>query len=63
MNGNNQTLTTYNVRVGHNVVTVKCQNEEEAVEAARKQLSLDLPRMWDVIQSLDATRFEVARAA
>jgi len=49
----------FDVRVGLMQVTVKGTNRLEAVENARKQLCKELPRMWDVIQGLAETRFEV----
>ena len=47
----------YNVRVGHHSVVVKGRNEREAIDAARRQISVDLPRLWDVINSMDETQF------
>ncbi len=49
----------FDVRVGLMQVKVKGTNRQEAVENARKQLCKELPRMWDVIQGLAETRFEV----
>jgi hypothetical protein len=47
--------------VGHTAVTVECHSPDEAIVLARRLLSLDMPRMWDVIQALDASRFVVRR--
>ena len=54
--------STFQVRVGHTTVTVKGMNRDDAIEHARERLCLDMPRMWDVIQSLDDHRFEVTDA-
>ena len=51
----------YEVIVGHARVQVTGASDAEAVEAARRRLCLDMPRMWDVIQTLDVQRFEVKR--
>ena len=53
----------FDVRVGHAKVTVEGRTQGEAIEEARRRLCLEMPRMWDVIQSLDASKFEVAPAA
>lgn len=49
----------YRVRVGHTTVVVEAASAEEAIREARRQLCHEMPRMWDVIQSLETTRFEV----
>ena len=61
MNENNRSDATkkFRVKVGHTAVTVPGTTPQEAVRQARKQLSMDMPRMWDVIQSLGHHRFEV----
>ena len=53
----------FEVTVGHKTVTVECATKDEAVEMARRQMCLELPRMWDVIHSLEDERFQVSRAA
>lgn len=53
-------VRSFVVRVGHTQVRVQGKSKEEAIREARRQLSLDLPRMWDVIHSLDDSRFEIA---
>ena len=50
---------TYEVSVGHARVRVRGASRDEAIAEARAQLCLDLPRMWDVIHSLEMQRFEV----
>jgi len=50
---------TYEVSVGHARVRVRGASLDEAIEQARTKLCVDLPRMWDVIQSLEISRFEV----
>jgi hypothetical protein len=56
----NQPLVGYQVSVGHFTVKVEGRTKEEAITAARRQLCRELPRMWDVIQSLETSRFEFA---
>lgn len=50
---------SFQVRVGYTTVTVKGLTRRDAIEQAREQLCLEMPRMWDVIQSLEHHRFEV----
>ncbi len=50
---------TFHVRVGHTTVTVKGHSRENAIGQARQQLCQDMPRMWDIIQSLGHHRFDV----
>lgn len=49
----------YEVCVGHFTVKVEGRSKEDAIIAARKRLCRELPRMWDVIQSLEHERFQV----
>ncbi len=52
-------LRCYQVSVGHASVTVHGRDSREAVEAARTRLCDDMPRMWDVIRTLDPGRFKI----
>lgn len=52
-------LQSYRIQVGHNIVIVQGTTPAEAVGEARRQLSLELPRLWDVIQSLSDDRFQI----
>ena len=54
-----QPTTDYEVCVGHFTVRVEGRSRDEAIVAARRQLCRELPRMWDVIHSLEANRFQV----
>ncbi len=56
-------LNKYEVRVGHDTVIVEAVDERDAIEKARWQLCLVHPRLWDVIRTMDESRFEIARAA
>jgi hypothetical protein len=56
-------LKTYSIRVGHYELRLKAHDAEEAIEMARRQLARELPRLYDVIRALTATRFEVEAAA
>ena len=49
----------YSVQVGFASVTVEGQTHSDAIQAARRQLCLEMPRMWDVIQNLEDDRFQV----
>jgi hypothetical protein len=51
---------TYRVEVGHNSVIVQSTSVEGAIGAARTLLSLQLPRLWDVIQKLTPDKFSVS---
>lgn len=57
----NQFPDRYEVRVGLARVRVEGRTPNEAVEQARRQLSLDMPRLYDVIYGLAQERFEVER--
>ena len=63
MSSNCDVLKTYRVRVGHWEVRVKAHDSEEAVVVAKRQLGRDLPRLYDIIRSLVASRFQVESAA
>ncbi|MCA9266534.1 MAG: hypothetical protein KDA60_21890 [Planctomycetales bacterium] len=49
----------YEVSVGHTSVTVTGTSVSDAIRHARQRLCRELPRLWDVIQSLDEQRFRV----
>jgi hypothetical protein len=49
----------FEVRLGHTSVTVECNSAAEAVRLARRLLCQEMPRLWDVIQTLDGSRFQV----
>ena len=53
----------YRVKVGHTVVVVRGSSVEDAIAKARRQLAEELPLLYDIIRSLDRTRFEVHHAA
>ena len=53
-------IISFRVQVGHNTLNVQGASAEEAVREAKRRLCLELPRMWDVIQSLDDSRFQVS---
>ena len=61
INPNDNKRARFEVRVGHARVTVEGFSSDDAVRNARERLSLDMPRLWDVIQSPDRSRFEVNR--
>ena len=49
----------FEVKVGHMCVVVRGTTQDEAISNARMQLCREMPRMWDVIHGLDASRFDV----
>lgn len=49
----------YRVSVGHAQVRVTGSSVGDAIRAARERLCVEMPRMWDIIHSLDARRFIV----
>lgn len=49
----------FRVKVGHAEVTVNARSPAEAIRRGRTQLSLEIPRMWDVIYSIDESMFRV----
>jgi len=53
--------TRYLVRVGHNSVTVDGHSRAEAIRQARIRMSLDLPRLYDVIHALEDQSFVVTQ--
>ena len=63
MNNQETLITGYRVRVGHAEVIVKARSTEEAIEFARRQLALEMPRLYDIIRALDSTQFDVRLAA
>ena len=58
-----QETTTYRVQVGHAEVCVTGRSVQEAIQLARRKLSIELPRLYDVIQSMDESQFRVQPAA
>ena len=59
---NNLKETWYRVRLGHNEVTVCGNSREDALVKAKDRLCQDMPRLWDVIDKLDASRFVIVPA-
>jgi hypothetical protein len=47
----------FNVTCGHHLIVVEAKNEREAIDEARRRLSVELPRLWDVISSMEESRF------
>jgi hypothetical protein len=63
MSTEHETLNTYRISVGHWEITLKAHNTEEAIQLARRAMACELPRLYDVIRSLTAARFQVEAAA
>jgi hypothetical protein len=59
---NREPIEVYLVRVGHWEVRLKARDGEEAIRLARLQMARELPRLYDVIRAMAATRFEVKAA-
>jgi hypothetical protein len=49
----------FEVQLGFARVTVESNDPRDAIRAARRRLCQELPRMWDVIQRLEESRFAV----
>lgn len=56
-------LTTYRVQVGHTSTTVQGRSRDEAIQAARRALCREMPRMWDVIHKLEDDQFVVEQVS
>ena len=56
-------LSTYLVRVGHWQIRLEAHNADEAIALARRHLSREMPRLYDLIRELTASRFQVENAA
>jgi hypothetical protein len=63
MHTNDLPFKYYHVRVGHWEIRVQAHSVDEAIELARRHLSAELPRLYDVIRAMTATRFQVEAAA
>lgn len=57
---NAMALTDFRVQVGHVCVNVQGQSRDEAVLQAKRKLCQQMPRLWDVIHTLDDNRFQVS---
>jgi hypothetical protein len=60
INHPNPAKRIYRVDLGHSHVLVESHSPEEAIRAARAKFSLDMPRLWDVIQKLTDDKFQVS---
>jgi hypothetical protein len=63
MTTDSRPLLTYRVRIGHHDIRVKAHDVAEAILLVKRQLARELPRLYDVIRTLAATRFQVENAA
>jgi len=63
MNNESHALKTYRVRVGHWEILLNAHSSGEAIELARQAMARDLPRLYDVIRAMTASRFQVEAAA
>jgi hypothetical protein len=52
-------MRMFSVQVGHTTTTVPGRTPAEAIYEARRRLCQENPRMWDMIQQLDESRFTV----
>lgn len=50
----------YKVDMGHSSVMVEGLSTEDAIRIARTKFSLEMPRLWDVIQQLAPEKFNVS---
>jgi hypothetical protein len=63
MSNQSDVLKTFRVCIGHWELRVKAHNCDEAIAIAKKHLSRELPRLYDIIRNLTANRFQVENAA
>jgi hypothetical protein len=52
-------MKRFRVKVGHAQVTVYAADEAQARQEARRLLSQEMPRLWDVIYQCDAQKFSI----
>ncbi|MCH8150430.1 MAG: hypothetical protein IH987_21035 [Planctomycetes bacterium] len=52
-------MRPFHVKVGHAEVTVEARDREHAVQRAKRRLSIEMPRLWDVIHQIDTRGFHV----
>ncbi len=62
MVASSQPLKHFRICVGHWEIRVEAHSSEEAIELARRQMARELPRLYDVIRGLTASRFQVEAA-
>jgi hypothetical protein len=58
-----ETAHRYRVRVGHLEVVVIARDEAEAIDLARREFASQLPRFYDLIRTLETSRFDLQKAA
>ena len=56
------TTRKYRVKLGYSEVFVEGHSRKEAIRLARKKLSDDMPRLYDVIYRADDIDFQVNEA-
>ena len=59
MTGESIAAKNYRVKLGFTEVFVEGSSKEEAIRHARKKLSDDMPRLYDVIYQADDIEFQV----
>lgn len=52
-------LRPFRVEIGHAAVNVVCATPDEAIRLARRRLSEEMPRLWDVIHHIGDNKFRV----
>lgn len=53
-------VRNYRVHLGHVRVLVQAANQNEALQRARQQMSVEFPRLWDMIHEAPEARFVVS---
>ena len=51
----------FRVRLGFLETVIQAADPAQAVQLARRQLALEMPRHWDMIYSAQPARFQVER--
>ena len=55
-----KTWSHYHIQLGHAHVQVEGVSLETALNEARRQLSIEYPRLWNVIYEADEKDFQIA---
>jgi hypothetical protein len=56
-------MHTYRVRVGHLEFRIRAHDADEAIALTRRKLAQELPRLYDIIRTMEPSRFQVDHAA
>lgn len=63
MTTDSRPIRDFQIQVGHWKLRVRARGADEAIELARRKLSHELPRLYDVIRAMEPARFQIEDAA